>query len=242
MPAAGSVGPVGAAQGDGPPGEEPTYAAGPQPEPGGPLPWPGPYPHPGPSSGPAPFPSPGAYPDPGPYPQPDQYRPPGGFAPAGPYPYPRPARTPGRGPYADGTYPPTPHPPGSPPFPGPPGLPSDIGTAAPPAHRWGLGAYLLVEAVFLLTAALVALLLVGDVPSAGELAVALAVPTVLAAGTALLITRVRGNGPRIDLVLALVVARRRAGPGLRLRRARPDDPGVDPVRHHRRAGRDLGGG
>lgn len=69
-------------------------------------------------------------------------------------------------------------------------------------HRWGLGAYLLVEAVFLLASVAVGALIGADgPPGAGGLAVALAVPTVLAAGTALLITRLRGNGPRADLRL-----------------------------------------
>jgi membrane protease YdiL (CAAX protease family) len=56
--------------------------------------------------------------------------------------------------------------------------------------------------VFLLTSVLVGLVVVGDAgPTASTLAVALAVPTVLAAATALLITWVRGNGPRVDLGL-----------------------------------------
>ena len=44
--------------------------------------------------------------------------------------------------------------------------------------------------------------MVGGAPAqAGALAVALAVPTLIAAGLSLLITRVRGNGPRADLRL-----------------------------------------
>jgi membrane protease YdiL (CAAX protease family) len=59
-----------------------------------------------------------------------------------------------------------------------------------------------VELVFLLTSVLVGLLVVGaEPPGAGALAVALAVPTLLAAGLALLITRLRGNGPAADLML-----------------------------------------
>jgi CAAX protease family protein len=91
------------------------------------------------------------------------------------------------------------------------GLPAPTGTPPPRrgraavperTHRWGLGAYLLVEAVFLLASLAVgALVGAGGPPGAGGLAVALAVPTVLAAGTALLITRLRGNGPRADLRL-----------------------------------------
>jgi uncharacterized protein len=77
--------------------------------------------------------------------------------------------------------------------------------AAPPrrTHRWGLGAYVIVEALFLGTSLVIALALFADgtVPQAWPLVIALAVPTVLAAGTAILITRLRGNGPRADLGL-----------------------------------------
>jgi uncharacterized protein len=105
------------------------------------------------------------------------------------------ARPPGHGPFSpapDGPGPPWGHPPAGPP----------AAATSPPTHRWGLGAYLLVEALFLLASAAVAAVL-GDrlTSSAGALAVALAVPTVLAAATALLITRVRGNGPGVDLGL-----------------------------------------
>jgi membrane protease YdiL (CAAX protease family) len=69
-------------------------------------------------------------------------------------------------------------------------------------HRWGLGAYILVEVVFILVSVAVgALIGAGGAPGAGGLAIGLAVPTVFAAGTALLITRIRGNGPRTDLRL-----------------------------------------
>lgn len=104
--------------------------------------------------------------------------------------------------YASGAYPPAGHP-GSP-YPGPPLPPSPVAAAPPPrrSHRWGLGAYLVVEAVFLLASFLVAAALADQLSSsAGALAVALAAPTLLAAGTALLITWWRGNGPRIDLGL-----------------------------------------
>ena len=71
-----------------------------------------------------------------------------------------------------------------------------------PAHRWGLGAYLLVEAIFLATSLLVGFAVLGaGTPTAGSLIVALLVPTALAAGVALLITRLRGNGPVVDLGL-----------------------------------------
>jgi uncharacterized protein len=106
-------------------------------------------------------------------------------------------------PYPQGPYPPGPYPqagyqqvPPSPPRPG--GLPP----VAQRTHRWGLGAYVLAEAVFLLSSAGVALLIRQFwAQTAGSLALAIVVPTMLAAGTALLITRLRGNGPRIDLGL-----------------------------------------
>src|SRR5207247_504426 len=126
--------------------------------------------------------------------------PPGPYRPTGP----------GGSPGATGLppYAPGPLPPGGP-YPAP-----SIGRTPPPrgswaapsptrTHRWGLGAYLLAEAVFLVVSGVISLSLIGDgPPSAGVLVVALAVPTVLAASTALLITKVRGNGPRIDLGLA----------------------------------------
>jgi uncharacterized protein len=136
---------------------------------------------------------PGAQATPGPYPQ-HPYQP--GQYPPGTYP-------PGR--YPPASYPPAVHPAGS--FTGglPPLLqpPRGISAAGPArTHRWGLGAYLLVEAVFLLTSVLVgSLVMGGGPPAAGGLIAALAVPTVLAAGTAVVITRLRGNGPRTDLRL-----------------------------------------
>lgn len=145
-----------------------------------------------------------------------------GVAPTPPPPQPGyagwPPPAPGQ-PYAQGAYPPGqpyplgPYPPAAPNPPAAPYPAPSIGRQPPPrtswaapaptrTHRWGLGAYLVAEAVFLLTSALVGIVLVGDAgPTAGTLAVALSVPTVLAATTALLITRVRGNGPRIDLAL-----------------------------------------
>jgi hypothetical protein len=73
-----------------------------------------------------------------------------------------------------------------------------------PPHRWGLGAYLLAEAVFLGTSVLLVLPYVGNhngAPPPAMLLLSLTVPTMLAAGVALLATRLRGNGPRIDLGL-----------------------------------------
>ncbi|HEX4360299.1 MAG TPA: type II CAAX endopeptidase family protein [Pseudonocardia sp.] len=73
-----------------------------------------------------------------------------------------------------------------------------------PEHRWGFGAYLLAEAVFLGTSVLLVLPYVGNHngnPPPAMLLLSLTVPTMLAAGVALLATRLRGNGPRIDLGL-----------------------------------------
>ncbi|WP_246170169.1 CPBP family intramembrane glutamic endopeptidase [Pseudonocardia hierapolitana] len=157
----------------------------------------------------APWPQPGyaAWPPPpapGP-PYPQGAYPPGQAYPQGSYPQAQP-------------YPPGPYPPAAP-YPAPSigrqsGPRSSWGAPSPVRkHRWGLGAYLLAEAVFLLTSALIGIVLVGDAgPTATTLAIALSVPTVLAASTALLITWVRGNGPIVDL--GLVWSWRDLGMGL----------------------------
>ena len=89
----------------------------------------------------------------------------------------------------------------------PPGTRHGIFGSPPPPrvpHRWGLGAYLVVEAVFLLVSALLAYALAGSLTSsAWSVALALSVPTVCAAALAALITRLRGNGPRIDFGLTM---------------------------------------
>ena len=90
-------------------------------------------------------------------------------------------------------------------------------TAPPPPvprHRWGFGAYLLVEAVFLGSSLLLILPYLGrghSTPPPWMLLVSLAVPTILAATVALLATRLRGNGPRLDLGLSFSVADLRIG-------------------------------
>jgi membrane protease YdiL (CAAX protease family) len=127
--------------------------------------------------------------------------PPQGWYPAGPgtapYAYGSPSSAP---PYPPGPYPPVPS--AAPPTEPPRRRTSWAAPAPTRTHRWGLGAYLFAEGVFLLTSALIAVVVVGDAaPTAGALALALSVPTVLAAASALLITWVRGNGPRIDLRL-----------------------------------------
>lgn len=74
-------------------------------------------------------------------------------------------------------------------------------------HRWGFGAFLLAELVFLLSSVFVTLPF-GNVrqhpaqlPTA--LLVSLAVPTLLAAGVAVFATVLRGNGPVVDLRLQI---------------------------------------
>ncbi|MFD1533985.1 lysostaphin resistance A-like protein [Pseudonocardia aurantiaca] len=96
----------------------------------------------------------------------------------------------------------TTYPPGPPPGTRPPQRSGGLPPVPKRTHRWGLGAYLLAEAVFLLSSLGLAFL-IGQFggPSAGALALGILVPTVLAAGTALLITYLRGNGPRVDLGL-----------------------------------------
>jgi membrane protease YdiL (CAAX protease family) len=113
---------------------------------------------------------------------------------SGPYPPPYPPP-----PYPQPPYPPSPYPvPQSPPS--PPRRSGTLPPVPPRTHRWGLGAYLLAEAVFLLVSAGLAYLIQAFwAQTAGSLALMVLVPTLCAAATALLITRLRGNGPRIDL-------------------------------------------
>ena len=89
------------------------------------------------------------------------------------------------------------------PLPPPPDAAPPGGATAPPrrTHRWGIGAYVVVEAVFVGVSLLIGFAFLGKPVSVTALTVALAVPTVLAAGVAMLITRLRGNGPRTDLGL-----------------------------------------
>lgn len=69
-------------------------------------------------------------------------------------------------------------------------------------HRWGLGGFLLVELIYLVTAIGLAVALLGSgldpVPAAVS---ATLIPSLLAAGAAVAVTVVRGNGPRRDLKL-----------------------------------------
>nr|WP_130346433.1 type II CAAX endopeptidase family protein [Herbihabitans rhizosphaerae] len=69
-------------------------------------------------------------------------------------------------------------------------------------HKWGIGAFLLVEAVLLLSFAFVAAIFrpaEGQPLSVAAILVATMLPTVVATGVALLVTVLRGNGPKIDL-------------------------------------------
>jgi len=83
-------------------------------------------------------------------------------------------------------------------------LPAEDAFVAPPP-RWGFGAFLLVEAVLLASAAFISVL-VGDTAPGQPLPIRVVLlgtmlPTMIAAGTAVLITVVRGNGPLADLRL-----------------------------------------
>jgi len=73
-----------------------------------------------------------------------------------------------------------------------------------PAYRWGFGAFLLVEAVLLLSAVFLAAILdphPSSIVTVTDVLVGTIVPTILAAAVAVLATVLRGNGPVIDLRL-----------------------------------------
>lgn len=78
--------------------------------------------------------------------------------------------------------------------------------AEQPSHRWGFGAFLLVEGVLLLSAVFLAAILdphpAGRPATIADVMVGTIVPTALAAAVALLVTFLRGNGPVLDLGLA----------------------------------------
>ena len=72
--------------------------------------------------------------------------------------------------------------------------------ALAPRHRWGLLAFIAVEATYLLSSLLMALAFSDPGPArVSIILLVVGVPSVLAAALALLITMIRGNGPRIDL-------------------------------------------
>ena len=72
---------------------------------------------------------------------------------------------------------------------------------ARPPHRWGLGAFVLVEVVYLAVSGAFALAAARAEPPVWLILVTIAVPTVLAASLAVLIARIRGNGARTDFRL-----------------------------------------
>jgi len=82
--------------------------------------------------------------------------------------------------------------------------------AAPPARRWGFGAYLFAEAVFLAASLLLVLPYVDAArpvpPPPAVLLLSLTVPTVLSAAAAMVVTWMRGGGPRNDLGLRVTRA------------------------------------
>jgi uncharacterized protein len=71
------------------------------------------------------------------------------------------------------------------------------------SHRWGFGAFLSVFAVFVLTAVVIGAVVGIFAPQARTsptvIVIGTMVPTVVAALATLLVTKLRGNGPRIDL-------------------------------------------
>lgn len=127
---------------------------------------------------------------------------PGAAHPAAPigHPYPQPAGSdpgPGAYPYAGALAAPVP------PLPAPSQLRNPLVPPPPeerPPHRWGLGVYVVAEAVFLgLSVAMGFVLGAQPEITAGWLAAAVGVPTAAAALVALLLVRLRGNGPIVDL-------------------------------------------
>ena len=140
---------------------------------------------------------------PPPYGQPLYDGPPYGQQPYGPQ-----SQVYGGPPYSPQPYYPQPQVFGAPPY-----GPQADGEAKPPPHEWGFGAFLLAEAVFLLTSLIVPLVAVLPYALRGQkiadgaplpgpvLIAALSIPPVLAAIVALLATKVRGNGPVVDLRL-----------------------------------------
>ena len=77
----------------------------------------------------------------------------------------------------------------------------------PRTHRWGFGAFLTVYAVLVLSAVMIGA--IAHLQSPGEgisvpvAVIGTTVPSLLAAGAAILFTVLRGNGPKIDLCWSL---------------------------------------
>ncbi|MBB5155517.1 CPBP family intramembrane glutamic endopeptidase [Saccharopolyspora phatthalungensis] len=66
-------------------------------------------------------------------------------------------------------------------------------------HRWGLGAFFFAQAIFVLVSVTLAAAL--GSPDGMAMVLMLVLPTVLAGAVAVVITLVRGNGPRLDFGL-----------------------------------------
>lgn len=83
---------------------------------------------------------------------------------------------------------------------------ADVATDTPKlTHRWGFGAFFLAEGIFVLVSVMLAAVF-GKLSNTGSqfglaLVLSLTLPSVLAAIVAVLITLVRGNGPRLDFGL-----------------------------------------
>ncbi|NKQ56423.1 CPBP family intramembrane metalloprotease [Amycolatopsis sp. K13G38] len=79
-------------------------------------------------------------------------------------------------------------------------------TSATPDHRWGFGAFLVVEATLLASAAFISVLLgpapPGQAIPVSDVLIGTMLPTAFAALVAVLFTVWRGNGPLIDLRLS----------------------------------------
>jgi uncharacterized protein len=93
------------------------------------------------------------------------------------------------------------------------GVVADPGPAR--THRWGFGAFLFVFAVFVLSAVVIGALVGIIAPGAGTsptvIVIGTMVPTLLATAVALLVTKLRGNGPVIDLRWSMTRRDVRAG-------------------------------
>jgi uncharacterized protein len=94
-----------------------------------------------------------------------------------------------------------------------PGVVADPTTVR--THKWGFGAFLFVFAVFVLSAVVIGALVGIIAPGAGAsptvVVVGTMVPTLLATGVALLVTKLRGNGPVVDLRWSMTRADVKAG-------------------------------
>ena len=101
-------------------------------------------------------------------------------------------------------------------------------------HRWGIGAFLLVEVVYLVTSAALTVAVVrhGRL-TAGIIAMGIAVPTTLAAGVAILITNCAARA-RLPTCGCGGRGAGRAGTAVRIRRAVGHDSRVDGLSPDRR--------